>query len=73
MCSATWLGLTVTRLVKVFVLLKMRIAVQMCPREGGMETYTLCMLQCLTPIDFTGTKIYNTTEDLCPVWFGKSR
>lgn len=60
------------QLAKVFVLLKMQIPTQMCPREGGMETYTLSMLQCLTTIDFTEAKTYNTIEDLGLVWFGKS-
>lgn len=70
-CSAAWLGLTITRLVKVFVRLKMQTAVQMRPREGGMEIYSLSVLQCLTPIDFTEAQTYTTTEDLGPLWFGR--
>lgn len=57
--SAAWLGLAITGLVKVFVLLKIQRAAQMSPRQGGMETYTLSTLRCLTPIDFTETKTHN--------------
>lgn len=69
MCSAAWLGLAITRLVKVFVLLKMQIAVQICPREWGHGDLHP---QHASVLNFTETKTSNTTEDLGPVWFRKS-
>lgn len=55
----------------MLVLLKTQTAVQMCPREGDMETYTHNTFQYLSPIDFTEIKIFNTTEDLGPMWVGE--
>lgn len=66
------MGIAIARLVKASVLLKAQRAVQRCPREEGTETYTLSRLQYLTPVDFTETKTYNTTEDLGPMRFGKA-